>query len=1173
MYYGDQQAAYTHMRTAFGPYGGAIATGVYGPQGGYAPPPGYQPEGEGGPMAAIRGIGSAIRPVGYMPAPRVYSTPAGQYTMDTGLLKSIGRMTGYSDAPRSMYAYEYRMQAAADAMERASTGLVGGGLMAGALAATPLLAPIGGAAGSVIGSGVGGLAGAPFGSAASLGLGKALGAAGRFAGGVALPLAAAGVASDITDHIAQQRQIRNFLEMSSFRFTGPGSQMADPIMGTGMGMQARRQVADYMTEIDVADPFVDMKDLGRILRTSTELGLMHNTQDIDDFKRRFKSITDNVKLITKTLNTTIEEGLGVMRDLRGIGVTDPGRVGQMVTGAEGLGRVAGRTAQEMITAGMQGAEVYRGTGISMEIGFQATQMNLAAVRSARDAGTLSQEAVAQAGGEEALAQRMTVQGLAFQQSGLGRGVMAAMYGGRGGTLDMGSISRMLGGGIGMENLALQGARRLGNPRSMIEYQANQAKMLSQFGEMFGGQANQLMQLSTAMTEAEYLQRAMPGLDKESAFRYSLQGMGMTEPEIETQLGMIRNADKDLNSKMRSAEATRIRGLTEQSVANMFMTRFYEKFISDPYTSFKQTIAAPINKGIDEMTVSFQKWGRRMMGISTGDISGVEYKQALLDSAIDVATGEQQKLNIIREAREEGGEIAGDAAEAAAPITELEALGTMRFEGPVNLDDYSSMRAKTSEELSKLLENRGAGMRGFMGADVRLQERAAEERAPDLTLNVSAFGGDREGITFEEFDKLRERSKVFTMTQEQADRVAKTGSNAYKLAEERIASGMSNAFVQRDVKEAMATGDVTQAILTMTGKDNLEDVTSAEFAAFRKYFEGDEKMQKAIEKTRASAMTIDAVGNELDTKRLRDAEDSVNEVRELAGIASMDPRTKDKIGETYRPGSQLYNRMLKEAAEDRTAAVAGVVEELGGIMQREGSLSATDRARLSRKITSQSEGKISRLEAERMLDRMMRDKSLMASASNVQQNVAVLQMYRGREAEQQRIQSIIESGDLKEADVSRLTAMSERITKDPIELLSLGKEDIGTLQKAGLTGLVERKRKFEAISKAAGGDFSVDDQMEAERLKDSLKKSYSMSDTAADKFVTLARKEGVDVMLQSLQLQEQASSATETAAAGPGSEYMSEASSAQQRYDLMVRTHQQVYQALSALADRLQGARP
>jgi hypothetical protein len=373
--YGNEQSQYTMYRAA---YGDSAAHMMMMNQGGM----------HGGD--AFSQVGRHILPVGYAPPARASLGYYGHTPQQTGFFSSTAGMMGINNPGRSQMYADYAYNTGSDFGERVGGGLAGlmstgGGLGVGAIMSKFL--------------GVGILG--------SLGIG----------------IGATAVAGSVMDAVGQRREINNFLEQSSFRYVGVGSAMADPRRG-GMAVDARRQSVEMIRQMDIADPMMSTEDLTNILQQGTQKGMFIGTQNMDDFKKKFKDLTDSVKYVTRTLNQTLDEAMGTIKELKGIGI-DPGQAKGIISTADMQGRLAGRTGAEMINLGVQGAEMFRGTGVSMGIGAQATMMNLASIRASRDAGLLSTEAIAQAGGEESLALRLNASGLAFGQSAMGRGMGAA----------------------------------------------------------------------------------------------------------------------------------------------------------------------------------------------------------------------------------------------------------------------------------------------------------------------------------------------------------------------------------------------------------------------------------------------------------------------------------------------------------------------------------------------------------------------------------------------------------------------------------------------------------------------------------------------------------------------------------------------------------------------------
>lgn len=624
MYYGDDQAAYTNWRASFGPFGGALAAGAMG-GGGYSAPYGSQgyPDG-GGPQDQLLGAGAMARPITYMPPAFAMPTQGGQFVMRGGLRRSFGYAIGWNEPPRNVSPYELQLGASGEFAERLGSGVAAGGIQGAGLAVGTAAMPVGAAAGSLLGAGLGGLVAGPLGALAGAKIGGVV-------GGFAAPIIASSVSGGVSDLMAQQRELRNYMEATSFRFVGAGSDMVDPRMGRGMSTRARRETAEMITQMDVKDRFLDTEELSRIMRAGSEQGVFTGTQNLNDFKKRFKDLTDSVKEVAKVFNTSLEDAVKVVRDMRSMGM-DPAQTRQMITNAESLGRVAGRTAAEMFAVGQQGAEMYRGTGVSMQVGFQAAQANLTSIRAARDAGVLSQEAIAQAGGEEALAQRMTAGSLGFAQSQYGRGMMMSMT--KAGHFDAAGL-QALAGGQGLVETAMAAARNISNPTALMQFQARQPHIVSDLGKQFGGQGLEMLRTMSIMQRAQYMQTVMPGLSTEDAFRATAhRAFGMSESEIETSLGMMRNAEKSFASGREANMATYRRQRIDAAYSNFMFTRMGAA-VKDVWTSAKNIIAEPVNKAIDDFSDKAKDvLAEQMYGVKTIDLRGIDTPSALVGSVLE-----------------------------------------------------------------------------------------------------------------------------------------------------------------------------------------------------------------------------------------------------------------------------------------------------------------------------------------------------------------------------------------------------------------------------------------------------------------------------------------------------------------------------------------------------------
>jgi hypothetical protein len=950
MYYGDNEAYYTQTRAAFGNYQGMVAAGTYGGHGG-----------AGGGMAppdGIQGIGANVRPVTFMPPAHVYHTTGGQYIQPGGFRASLGTVIGYNEIPRNISAYEYRLNAANDAAERGGMMASAGALSSVGVAAGFATGAIGAKAGSFVGAGIGGVLGSIAGPIGT-GLGAAAGGViGGLAGGIAGGIAPSILTAGISDHLSREMEVRNYLENSSFRYIGAGSKMADPRTGTGMNIQSRREIAEFLTKMDIDDKYLRHDDMSRLLTSATESGLMHNTQDIEEFKKRFKEITENVKTVARVLHTSIEEGMKVMKDLRGIGVTDPNEAGQLIMQSDVKGKVAGRTASEMLEIGMQGAELLRGTGVSMDIGFKSAQMNLAAIRSARDAGVLSQEAVAQAGGEEALSQRMVAGTFGFVQSMQGRGALLAAYG-RGGTVDATSLDKLARGDFSLAEMYQTGSAKVGDPSELMKFQAYQEKIVSEVGEKYGGRGFEFARLGMATTHAEFLRNQVPGLDMVTSMRYVMKTqMGMSEPEVQASLALIENSRTDAFNQMKALSAVRAREGAEGAERNFVFSQLNEQ-IHDVYKGLIAPTAHTLGRGIDTLTENSRRFiDERIYNISRADLSAGALSSEDMDDWV------------YREPR---------GSDQATLIADLDRHGG----GALDI-----LTRTTGEKIAQRLR-KGRSMRLDSGIEIAQRERVddfsgrLEDMKEDfLVLDRAVFNlgtqGDRDAIiTMRDFEQMRDMYKKFSMSDKEIE----------GLDQDSIRSIVSElAVIQSNGKDTKGAVSVSHLAKMLFQKD-LKDLTKEEFVALQKGTSGTGELFEAFEE---DATLIKGVEQEIkvaEMKRITDRYDTIKtDISKEFGLEKTffggDSRLSDEA-------MTLIGRISKiNDPEERRAAMAEAAQVIGA-------------------ETKQSQSQI-----HQALSRVLEDEGKKGQLEDLRRDAISNQIGRGRTSLYEHAKETIKESDLK-----------------------------------------------------------------------------------------------------------------------------------------------------------------
>ena len=586
-YYGDDQAAATGMRSSYGDsaYTAMRGAGAFG-AGAY--------QGLGNMFSQL---GSMIRPVTYTPPARVQTGYYGNYVQETGFLRGLTGMFGLNDVPRGTSAYEYNLRGAGDFGQRVASGVTAAGVMAGSIAAGYSL--------SGVGSAIGGTLGAAFGPVGA--------AVGSYVGGMGASFVGAMGGDYLLNQVAAKQNLGNYLEASSFRFVGAGSSMVDPRFQAGMSRKARDEASSYIRGLDTKDPTMDTADLSTILQESTRLGLFTGTQDMDDFKKKFKDITENVKTVSKFLHTTLKEGLETIKQLKGIGI-DVADSGTMAVQAAALGRVAGRTGSEMLGIGLQGAEMYRGTGVDMGIGAQATIMNLAQIRSARDAGLLSQQTIAQMGGEEAFALRKTASNLQFAQSSIGRGFNAAFFNpamGNGGFDAKAFEKSIQSPNMSVEQQIIQSARNLGSPEAATTYMANQEKFVEAMQSAYGKEGADLSRVSSITAMAEYYSKMMGGKVPVDVMYRAIgkQQFQLSDMEITADLAKLKDATGFFKKKNQGYNAQEVMMTVESAYTNNPLYHLGGR-IADTTKEIADVVVSPILRGMTATAEAFQTFTER-----------------------------------------------------------------------------------------------------------------------------------------------------------------------------------------------------------------------------------------------------------------------------------------------------------------------------------------------------------------------------------------------------------------------------------------------------------------------------------------------------------------------------------------------------------------------------------
>jgi len=158
-------------------------------------------------------------------------------------------------------------------------------------------------------------------------------------------------------------------------------------------------------------------DATSIVGGGMELGLFQGVGS-EGIRERATELAKAVKDMTRLLGTSMEESLTLMAEIKQVGF-DPAAAPGVILASRGMGRAAGFTASEMHMAGMRGAQMFRGTALGAQFGYNAAQASLATASDLTLRGAIPNDLVANMGGRQAMGEAMGATLGRFAGGGLG----------------------------------------------------------------------------------------------------------------------------------------------------------------------------------------------------------------------------------------------------------------------------------------------------------------------------------------------------------------------------------------------------------------------------------------------------------------------------------------------------------------------------------------------------------------------------------------------------------------------------------------------------------------------------------------------------------------------------------------------------------------------------------
>lgn len=588
----------------------------------------------------------------------------------------------------------------------------------------------------------------------------ALGTVGGMAFGLAAALPVMALGSAVGDRMASNQAIQSTLASGSFRFfTGPG---ADPLTGRGFGRQARFDIAKSLQGMEARDLRYNLDDYQQILEAGTQMDLFSGTRDAEDFKGKFKSLVDTLKTVTTTLHTSLKEGLEAIRGFRDMGVTDPTDIRRLTMQSDLMGRVAGRTGMEMVAIGQTGAEMFRGTGISMQRGYELNTQNAAMIRTMLNTGAISRETVGQAGGELALAQQMTAGALSSFQTLQGRATLMSLFDPKTGGLIPDAMNKLAGSGA--MDIYMRAAGR--SPADIFKFQAMQPDIISSMSatemQMFGVATNSAL--------AKDISRNYGADFKDVYVTMGLQ-QGKSKEQIKTEMAMMddvvagryaNNLREQHKMQLRGAALENIRDFTSGKIVSNIFTRNVTQPLSDAFSGVGNALAT----GVENFSLGMQQ---RLTGsreieayMTSDDAVGAGRRSAMAVAAATMGTTAQGAVDEILRG-------AGEVTDVRTTMTQSATMSLMgRTDGVGALTEAAEAAFRGSRESSKIVN--GVRVESFATLEAA---RDASRNAGERMIQIGGTGGISPRVLVVRQSELNRdvlRQKEQNVTEEQINKV-------------------------------------------------------------------------------------------------------------------------------------------------------------------------------------------------------------------------------------------------------------------------------------------------------------------------------------------------------------------------------------------------------------------
>jgi len=263
----------------------------------------------------------------------------------------------------------------------------------------------------------------------------------------------------------------------------PGQRMTRS-QGAGVGSMLRGMSDELGVGVD---------DVSAIAKEMNSMKLFQTTKSVDEFKTRFRDMLDVVKDVAKTLQTSLDDAVGVMGELRQQGFYSAGDIQGQAARMQARSASTGISTSTYNALGRAGSQYARSRGMRGRFGSEAFQQSTEAVSYAVRHGMMDENEVMEMGGVESVGARLAAKQMDFLRTSRGRVMIANAYGrgaqGLGGILNPNVTTESLvtgAAGRGLGVLRAAGSREAREDFMPYAGMAMVSMAASQQRQLYGG---------------------------------------------------------------------------------------------------------------------------------------------------------------------------------------------------------------------------------------------------------------------------------------------------------------------------------------------------------------------------------------------------------------------------------------------------------------------------------------------------------------------------------------------------------------------------------------------------------------------------------------------------------------------------------------------------------------